>query len=136
MWDGGTARQNGLVDQFGDLDDALAWVAGKAGLEDGDWHAQYLGTGETEVQTLLRQLLIGGDDADAKAKGGDMFALTARREAETPARMARDLQRLVQAPGMRAYCLGCPEPAAAVRPLPGTSGNADWLAIMTRLFAE
>ena len=136
VWDGGTARQNGLVDQFGDLGDALAWVAGKAGLEEGDWHAQYLGTGETEVQTLLRQLLIGGDDADAKAKGGDMFALTARREAETPARMARDLQRLVQAPGMRAYCLGCPEPAAAVRPLPRTSGNADWLAIMTRLFAD
>jgi len=135
VWDGGTARQNGLVDQFGDLNDALAWVAGKAGLEDGDWHAQFLGSGETEVQTLLRQLLIG-NDSEAKAKGGDLFALTARREAETPARMARDAQRLMQAPGMRAYCLGCPEPAAAVRPLPGSSGNADWLAMMTRLFAD
>ncbi len=31
VWTGGTARQIGLVDQFGDLDDALAYAAEKAG---------------------------------------------------------------------------------------------------------
>jgi ClpP class serine protease len=34
-WDGGTARQKGLVDQFGGLDEALAWAAGQAGLGGG-----------------------------------------------------------------------------------------------------
>src|SRR3569833_54984 len=35
VWDGGTAHQIGLVDQFGNLDDALEWAAHKAGLKDG-----------------------------------------------------------------------------------------------------
>ena len=33
VWDGGTARQLGLVDQFGGLDDALEWAAKKAKLK-------------------------------------------------------------------------------------------------------
>ncbi len=133
VWDGGTARQNGLVDQFGDLDDALAWVAGKADLKDGDWHARFLGTNETEFQTLLRQMLIG-DDAEASG-GSDMFALTARREAETPARMVRDMHRLIETPGMRAYCLGCPEPVGAVRQT-RAAGDSGWLSLVTRLLAD
>ena len=133
VWDGGTARQNGLVDQFGDLDDALAWVAGEAGLEEDGWHAEFLGSGENEYQTLLRQLLTG-DDAKA-AGGGDMFALTARREAQTPARVARDLERLVSAPGMQAYCLACPEQAAAVR-APASLGQGNWFTTLVRAFAD
>ena len=43
VWDGGTARQHGLVDQFGGLDDALAYAAEQAKLEDGEWHPAYLG---------------------------------------------------------------------------------------------
>ncbi len=42
VWDGGTARQNGLVDQFGDLQDALDYAAGAAKLKKGDWHPVYL----------------------------------------------------------------------------------------------
>ncbi|MBB3033530.1 signal peptide peptidase SppA [Alteriqipengyuania lutimaris] len=132
VWDGGTARQNGLVDQFGDLDTALAWVAEQAGLEDGDWHARYLGSGEDEYQTLLRQLLTGDD---AQTGGGDLFAVTARREAQTPARVARDMQRLLETPGMRAYCLGCPEQAGAIR---GAAPGADahWLSMVARVFGD
>ena len=37
-WDGGTARQNGLVDQFGGLPEALAWAANAAKVE--EWHAE------------------------------------------------------------------------------------------------
>lgn len=132
VWDGGTARQNGLVDQFGDLNDALAWVAGEAGLEEDGWHARFLGSEDGEYQTLLRQLLAGDD---ASGSGGDMFALTARRQAQTPARVARDMQRLIETPGMRAYCLGCPEQASAVR-ANGTPRDADWLTVMVRLFAD
>ena len=132
VWDGGTARQNGLVDQFGDLDDALAWVAGQAELEEGDWHARFLGSGEDEFQTLLSQILIGDD---ARNAGGDLFAVTARRQAETPARIARDMQRLIEAPGMRAYCLGCPEQPAAVRQ-PRTGSSDVWFAAMVRALAD
>ena len=134
VWDGGTARQNGLVDQFGDLDDALAWVAGEAELEDGDWHAAFLGGGVDEYQTLLRQMLVGDD---AQGSGGDLFALTARREAQTPARIARDMERLLETPGMRAYCLGCPEQPAAVRQQAAPLGHqGGWLASLVRVLAN
>ncbi|MEQ1499641.1 MAG: signal peptide peptidase SppA, partial [Novosphingobium sp.] len=51
VWDGGTARQNGLVDQFGGLDDALGWAAKAAKLD--SWHAEFYGT---EPETLAQQL--------------------------------------------------------------------------------
>ena len=132
VWDGGTARQNGLVDQFGDLDDALAWVAAQAELEDGDWHAAFLGGGESEYQTLLRQLL-GGDSAHASA--GDLFTLIARREAQTPARVARDVQRLTETPGMRAYCLGCPEQPVAVRSA-SPLGQQSWFGALVKSLVD
>src|SRR3546814_16083463 len=40
VWAGGTARQIGLVDQFGGLPDALA-AAAKLAKIDGDFHAKY-----------------------------------------------------------------------------------------------
>lgn len=133
VWDGGTARQNGLVDQFGDLNDALAWVAGEAGLESGDWHPRFLGSGDDEFQTLLSQMLVGDDDAERA--GGDLFALTARRQAQTPARIAQDMQRLIESPGMRAYCLGCPEQPRAVRNVP-PAVDGGWMTVLARFFAN
>lgn len=42
VWDGGTARQLGLVDGFGGMPEALAEAAKRAGLKEGDYHAQYI----------------------------------------------------------------------------------------------
>ena len=42
VWDGGTARQLGLVDGFGGMKEALAEAAKRAGLAEGDYHPQYL----------------------------------------------------------------------------------------------
>ena len=42
VWDGGTARQLGLVDGFGGMQDALAEAAKRAGLAEGDYHPKYL----------------------------------------------------------------------------------------------
>ncbi len=42
VWDGGTARQLGLVDAFGGMPKALAEAAKRAGIAEGDYHAQYL----------------------------------------------------------------------------------------------
>ncbi|MEH6829026.1 signal peptide peptidase SppA [Parasphingorhabdus sp.] len=42
VWDGGTARQLGLIDGFGGMKDALAEAAKRAGLVEGDYHPQYL----------------------------------------------------------------------------------------------
>ena len=111
LWDGGTARQNGLVDEFGGLAEALAWVAGKAGAKEGEWHAVYLGDSEASYDSLIRQLVTRGA-APATARG-DLFALAAERSAGLGAHLTRDAERLLSARGVQALCLECPTLPAA-----------------------
>ena len=42
VWTGGMARQIGLVDSFGGMDEALASAAKRAGLKAGEYHPKYL----------------------------------------------------------------------------------------------
>ncbi|MXO94944.1 signal peptide peptidase SppA [Erythrobacter aquimaris] len=104
VWDGGTARQLQLVDEYGGLEEALAWVAGQAELADGEWHAAYLGTPPSTTDTLLRQWLVGEEDA----QGRDVFALFARKETQALDRVMTDAGRLLGTRGAQAYCLACP----------------------------
>ena len=55
VWDGGTARQLGLVDGFGGMTEALAEAAKRAGLKEGGYHAKYL-----EASSTFKWLPIGG----------------------------------------------------------------------------
>jgi protease-4 len=109
VWDGGSARQLGLVDQFGGLDAALAYAAERAGLEEGEWHAEYLGAEEDRYAPLLRRIMR---DTDGEAAGGDMFALFARRESDLTTRVLADLKGLLEVRGAQARCLECPGPVA------------------------
>ncbi|NVD45388.1 signal peptide peptidase SppA [Qipengyuania atrilutea] len=130
VWDGGTARQIGLIDQYGGLDEALAWVAGEAALGDGEWHAQFLGTEPNTYDTLLRQLLMSEDDAAAGAHASrDVFALAAAGRGGGAAALSADLDRLMQTRGMQAYCLECPAKVATQE----TGGFAGWLKMLARL---
>lgn len=120
VWDGGAARQLGLVDQFGDLDAALAYAAERAGLADGKWHAEYLGAEEDRYAPLLRKILR---DTDGEASGGDMFALFARRESNLTARVLTDLKGLLEVRGAQARCLECPSRATLPRMEAEASGS-------------
>lgn len=112
VWDGGAARQLGLVDQFGGLDAALAYAAERAGLGDGEWHAEYLGAEEDRYAPLIRRIMR---DTDGEAAGGDMFALFARRESDLTARVLADLKGLLEVRGAQARCLECPGSVAVAR---------------------
>ena len=106
VWDGGTARQLGLVDQFGGLSAALEWAAKQAGLEAGGWHAKRLGTTETSYESLIRRLLTeNSEEVGARA---DMFGMLARQRAAALAPAAGNLDRLTGVNGIQAYCLECP----------------------------
>ncbi|MEP2235695.1 MAG: signal peptide peptidase SppA [Alteripontixanthobacter sp.] len=133
VWDGGTARQIGLVDQYGGLDDALAWAAGEAGLADDDWHAKFLGSDVDEYDSLLRALIASdSESADGRAAGGDLFAMAAQRQRAAEMQALTDLDRLMSAQGMQAYCLECPVQPGSVTKL----RNDGWLARMARFFAD
>lgn len=113
VWDGGTARQLGLVDEFGGLQDALAWAAAKAGAKEGEWHPVFLGDKAENYDSLIRQFVTSNAARAPLIQGGDIFALTARRNGDLAARVTRDAQRLLGTSGIQAYCLECPESVSA-----------------------
>ena len=113
VWDGGTARQLGLVDEFGGLQDALAWAAAKAGAKEDEWHPVFLGDKAENYDSLIRQLVTSNAARAPLTQGGDIFALTARRNGDLAARLTRDAQRLLGTSGIQAYCLECPESVSA-----------------------
>jgi len=132
VWDGGTARQLGLVDEFGGLEDALAWAAAKAGAKQGDWHPVYLGGQSDNYDSLIRQLVTSAAAPAQAAPGGDLFALAARRNGALTTRLTRDAERLLSTQGIQAFCLECPapaNPAPARKPSPGgLAALLGWLA--------
>ena len=124
VWDGGTARQLGLVDQFGGIEDALAWVAGEAEIEEGEWKARYLGAAQANYDSLIRQLVVSAiapvPAASTQSSGGDLFALAARQREVVLGQVLRDAQLLAGTRGVQAYCLECP---TEVRPLTASESS-------------
>jgi len=132
VWDGGTARQIGLVDQFGGLEDALQWVAAQAELEEGNWHPRFLGETVPRYDSLIRQLVSQAAAPAPSAAGGDLFAQAARQREGLISRIAGDVELLSGARGVQAFCLACPaenEPAT-VRPDKG------WVELLTAIFGK
>lgn len=127
VWDGGTARQLRLVDEYGGMEEALAWTAAQADLGS-DWHVVYLGTSPSTYDTLLRQWLIG--DGEETGSGGDVFARMARGQASVVTQVAADADRLLGAKGAQAYCLACPSPPAGQSQASAPDG---WLARIAAL---
>jgi protease-4 len=119
VWDGGAARQIGLVDQFGGLDNALEWVAGQAELEEGEWHAEYLATSLDPWSAAIASMLGGGEGGQPEAR--DITAMVGARQEALLSRLAGDLNRLLGTRGAQAYCLECPtQPVPRAEP----RGNA------------
>jgi protease-4 len=111
VWTGGLARQLGLIDQFGDLDAAVAWAAAEAGLEEGKYTRQYLASPPDQWAQMLQGLASG----DARARGPQLVSMTglvATREQQVLARVVSDAQQLVANPGLRALCVECMADAA------------------------
>jgi protease-4 len=112
VWDGGSARQNGLVDQFGGLDEALAHAAAAAKLEPGDWHPIFLGEKADAFASFLEGLR-DDDDSAPPAQGRDIAALAAERQMAMLGTAMADVERMIGTRGMQVYCLECPVRAAA-----------------------
>lgn len=108
VWDGGTARQLGLVDRFGTLDDALAEAAKRAKLPSNGWHAVWLEK-QPGWAARLAEAWAGNEDDEATvgAGAGDVFNRIAADRRNLAARALADLKRLVNGPAIQARCLEC-----------------------------
>ncbi len=111
VWDGGTARQIGLVDRFGSLDDAVAEAAKRAGIDPKNVRRVYLEKQPGWFAKLVQSFADKDDDdtssADDDAKGGDLFALLAAQRQDVLARALGDAKRLATASSVQARCLEC-----------------------------
>jgi protease-4 len=132
VWDGGTARQIGLVDQFGGLEDALRWTAAQAKLEENDWHPKFLGETAPRYDSLIRQIVTQAAAPAPSAAGGDLFAQAARQREGVLTRIAADVERLSGARGVQAFCLACP---GEDRPQ-ASRETRGWIEALAQLFAK
>ncbi|MFM2409469.1 MAG: hypothetical protein RL481_297 [Pseudomonadota bacterium] len=128
VWAGGTARQLGLVDRMGDLDDALAEAARLAKLEKGAWHVRYIDPQSDFASGLLGMLFPQPAASQAPA---DLFARAAWEQQISFDRIAADLQMLTGATGAQVRCLECP--VVAGMPVPRSAGNDGWKALFAHL---
>jgi protease-4 len=124
VWDGGTARQLGLVDQFGSLQDAIGEAARRAGLEGGDVRPVYL---EPQASWFTRNF---GGMARARAQvTPDPFGRLARRPQAMIQRALGEVRMLMRGATMQARCLECP-PAYDWIGEPGEA--AGWWSMLLR----
>ncbi|MBL0923882.1 MAG: signal peptide peptidase SppA [Sphingomonadaceae bacterium] len=126
IWGGGTARQIGLVDRFGGMDDALAEAAKRAGLKANGWHAVYI-----ESQPSFAGALLGGlmPKRDASVAPVDVFAQAAWQQQLFVQRVAADLEMLTRVQGVQARCLECADFGALVT----VKAESGWLKYFANL---
>ncbi|MCF6360207.1 MAG: signal peptide peptidase SppA [Cyclobacteriaceae bacterium] len=72
VWTGTQAKENGLVDVLGDLDDAIAIAAEKAGITD-DYKVRYYPEQKTALEEILEELESSTQAKLMKAQLGDMY---------------------------------------------------------------
>ena len=108
VWDGGTARQLGLVDQFGGLDEAIARAAALAKTEDKS--VTWLDPRPSFEERLV-DMVAGGDDAEGSPT--DAFAGLAPAPAQLLSRVVSDVAAILDGPSIQARCLACPPSAVA-----------------------
>ncbi|WP_394730818.1 signal peptide peptidase SppA [Altererythrobacter sp. GH1-8] len=111
VWDGGTAKQKGLVDQFGGLQEAAAWVAQQAEGEEEGFYLVKLGGTPDPYQSLIRQLLTS--DAATSYGSAGLTGNIAVGQRAALGRIAGDLERMLGGTGAQAFCEVCPVEARA-----------------------
>jgi protease-4 len=109
VWDGGTARQLGLVDGFGGMSDAIAKAAQLANLGD-ERGVRYL-----EQQRSFRDQLIDtlADRSDDTAAPADAFSMLGRQSEQQLGSMIGEVRSILSGPSIQARCIECPAVAPA-----------------------
>ena len=119
VWDGGTARQLGLVDGFGGMQDALAEAAKRAGLAEGDYHPKYL-----DPQSRFSWLPFEGIPfvRTEKAPVTGAIGWAAQRQRAIFGQAVATAQALLVREDVQALCLECGTDARR-----NTVASASWI---------
>ena len=119
VWAGGTARQLGLVDSFGGMDEAIARAAGLAKLGN-ERRVTYLERPKS-WRGEFASLFDGGDDGDSGDEVDGFAALGAGDRGEIAAALGTARQ-LLDGPTVQVRCLECGSAGSPTRVSPADSG--------------
>lgn len=110
VWDGGTARQIGLVDRFGGLEDAVAEAARLAKLDPAKVQPYYIEPEPDRIATLLQSFMTSDAKMGAGARSAlptDLLGRQAWRQRQWAMQAMDDARSLTGGAAMRASCLEC-----------------------------
>lgn len=122
VWDGGTARQLGLVDGFGGMDEAVAKAAELAKLDEDERRLTYLEKEPDFADTLMAA--FAGEEEAEEVPADALASLSPAPEALL-ARALVEVRSILSGPTIQARCLDCPPLAAAPRL---SDEDRSWLA--------
>jgi protease-4 len=105
VWDGGTARQIGLVDGFGGMGDAVAKAAQLAGLGN-ERGIRFLEPARSFRDQLIETL--AGQNDSASQEPGDAFSTLARQPQQQLAQALTEVRGILAGPSIQARCIECP----------------------------
>ena len=73
VWDGVTAKQIGLVDEFGGLEQAVKWVANKAGMKPDKYKTQNYPALEPDWRSMLNAIMSQQMEARMRSELGELY---------------------------------------------------------------
>ena len=124
VWDGGSARQIGLVDGFGGMAEAVAKAGELAKLDKNNRQLRYL-----ERPRNFREEVVDILTSEEKTDDGatDAFSMLAARSQQMLVAAIADARALLAGPSIQVRCLECPL-SGAVAPAPAR--KADFLTLV------
>ncbi|PZU58001.1 MAG: signal peptide peptidase SppA [Sphingobium sp.] len=130
VWDGGTARQIGLVDRFGGLDDAIAEAARRAKIDPAKARPYYIEKEPDIYARYMQQLLEEDDDAQASIPR-DWLGIQALLQRQWAVQAVADARGLIEGSAVRAACLEC-STFDAPRPATQAQARTFWAWLLGR----
>jgi protease-4 len=123
VWDGGTARQLGLVDGFGGMNEAVAKAAELAKLGKDERGLTYLDEEPSYADMLFAD--FAGEEANDDQAPADALASLAPAPEGLLVRAIAEVRSILDGPTIQVRCLECPPSAAAPRL---SAEDRGWLA--------
>lgn len=121
VWSGGIARQIGLIDAFGSLDDALAEAARRAAIKPGDYHPLWI-----ENRTSFWSDWLGA--AQQTGARRDIVSLMVAQQQALLGLAITDAMQLMAGPAVQVRCIECPPVRRTSKAPPLT-----WLQTLNRV---
>ncbi|QEH78046.1 signal peptide peptidase SppA [Sphingomonas sp. C8-2] len=115
VWAGATARQIGLVDGFGSVDDAIAEAAKLAKLDPAKVRPLYIEKPLNPWKEMIRSLL-DPDEENSEVHGRTFWGVVANGPDQALVAALANAQRVLAGPAIQVRCLECATAATPPRP--------------------